>query len=194
MRVRTTLAAGMALAAIPVATGLTTTASFASDTGHRGGVVLRAAAEPGETEGSFAYDPALVPDGATVAVKSVSHRGRTTSVLVVRGLLPERTYGVHLHVNPCGEAPSAAGPHFQYLVDPVTPSTDPVYANPDNEVWLDLRTDASGAGRSRSVNTWQYGSARPMSVVLHAEATQTEAGVAGMAGARVACATLVTSV
>ena len=46
-----------------------------------------------------------------------------------------------------------AGPHFQNQVDPAAapgkPSTDPAYANPQNEIWLDLRTDGDGDGGSR---------------------------------------------
>jgi hypothetical protein len=50
-------------------------------------------------------------------------------------------------VNPCGAAASAAGPHYQHKRDPqasaTAPSVDASYANPQNEVWLDLTTDAN---------------------------------------------------
>ena len=36
---------------------------------------------------------------------------------------------------------TSAGPTFQNVVDPVQPSVDPAYANPENEIWLDFRTD-----------------------------------------------------
>ena len=55
---------------------------------------------------------------------------------------------------PCGPTGDAAGPHFQNQVDPAAapgkPSTDPAYANPQNEIWLDLRTDGDGDGEVES--------------------------------------------
>ena len=44
---------------------------------------------------------------------------------------------------PAGRAP-AAGPHFQNVIDPVRPSSNPAYANPGNEIWLDFTTDEEG--------------------------------------------------
>ena len=154
-------------------------------------MVFKAAATPngmGEN-GAYTYDTTLVPAGARIAAVSTSGRHRTTTVLAVRGLLPDRTYGAHIHVSPCGAAPTAAGPHYQQVPDPVQPSVDPAYANPENEIWLDFKTDQTGAAAMTSVNRWQYRTA-PGAVVIHADATQTEPGKAGMAGARVACLTL----
>ena len=80
--------------------------------------------------------------------------GATEVRLDVDGLLPNRGYAAHAHVNACGPTGDVAGPHFQNQVDPAAapgkPSTDPAYANPQNEIWLDLRTDGDGAGEVAS--------------------------------------------
>jgi len=52
--------------------------------------------------------------------------GKTIVVLHVRGLLPNREYGAHAHKFACGATDRlVAGGHFQYVPDPVQPSTDP---------------------------------------------------------------------
>ena len=81
----------------------------------------------------------------------------------------------------------AAGPHVLHEPVPVQPSTVPRYANPGNEVWLDLTTDAAGSASARTVVPWQFADQRARSVVIHAEATRTGPGEAGVAGQRVAC-------
>ncbi len=141
------------------------------------------------TGGAYSYDAERVPPGAGVAVWSLSGPQRTRTFLLVRGLQPGQAYGAHLHANACGAAPAAAGPHYQQVPDPVQPSTDPAFANPDNEVWLDVHTDATGSGMSRSLNKWGFRTP-PRSLVLHAEHTHTEPGKAGTAGARLACLNL----
>lgn len=135
------------------------------------------------------YDTTLVPAGATARVTAVERGDGSTRVkLEVRGLLPDRDYGAHVHVNPCGASGADAGGHYQFVRDPVQPSTDPAFANPDNEFWLDLTTDHNGSGKARAVVDWQTPQDRPAgSVVLHAEHTRTGHGEAGVAGARLAC-------
>jgi len=139
--------------------------------------------------GAFTYDTSAVPAGAGVGVLSVSGPTRTRTFLALSGLQPDRAYGAHLHSQPCGALPADAGGHYQQVLDPVQPSTDPDYADPGNEVWLDLHTDAQGAGWSSSTNPWTYRTP-PRSLVLHAMSTQTGPGQAGTAGARLACITL----
>lgn len=140
------------------------------------------------------YDTAAVPEGATAEV-TVTDDGHGVRVRVVAaGLLPGRAYGAHLHTNPCTADPAGAGPHYQHRVDPAAgpgrPSTDPAYANPENEIWLDLRTDATGSGTASSTHAWSFDRGRaPWSLVLHAEHTHTGHGTAGTAGARLACLT-----
>ena len=98
-------------------------------------------------------------------------------------------------VNACGATGDAAGPHFQNQVDPAAgpgkPSTDPTYANPQNEIWLDLTTDAQGNGTATSTNEWVFpADRRAQSVIIHEMATMTAPGKAGTAGKRPACMTV----
>lgn len=126
-------------------------------------IVLFGAGTPTDSGsgGAFRYDAAAVPTGATVSVLSISKKD-TDSWFVVTGLRPNWTYVAHLHQNACSTVPTAAGPHYQQV-----PSTDPADVNPVNEVWLDVTTNAYGAGTSTSENPWRY-RALPGSLVLHA--------------------------
>ena len=133
------------------------------------------------------YD-AKVPAGANVTVVGVpSVGGRTTVLLVLKGLQPNRAYGAHVHVKKCGAAPADSGPHFQNVVDPVQPSVDPAFANPRNEIWLDVHTDANGFAHADSTVDWQFTERHAQSVVVHDEHTHTGPGEAGTAGPRLAC-------
>jgi superoxide dismutase, Cu-Zn family len=140
------------------------------------------------------YDSKMVPEGAHISVvEQVGERGSdaATSVrLKVNGLLPNRTYGAHVHTKPCGRTPDASGPHYQNVTDPNQPSTDPAYANPENEVWLDFTTDSRGSGTAESRHDWRFRPGGARSVVIHQHETSTEPGEAGSAGARLACLTV----
>jgi Cu-Zn family superoxide dismutase len=60
-----------------------------------------------------------------------------------------------------------------------------------NEVWLDVRTDATGAGTARTTVPLVFADRGPGSIVVHeAEQTATGPGHAGTAGDRIACITL----
>ncbi|MFI6498845.1 superoxide dismutase family protein [Nonomuraea typhae] len=131
---------------------------------------------------AIAYDRKLAPAGAQASATAESVGPKTTSSLVVEGLLPARAYGAHLHTKPCGAKPDDAGPHFQHHPDGATAA---------NEVWLDLTTDAEGAGRATARHSWPLDRARlPQSLVIHAQATVSSGPDAGTAGPRVACLTL----
>ena len=173
-----------------------------------------AAAGPTEATGTFAppatattaftYDPAQVPVGAQVAVRVVptgSHK--TVVTLHAWGLLPDETYGAHAHYKRCGMTGTAAGAHYQNAQDPAvagsetTASVDPAYANPGNEIWLDLVTNAVGNGRAQTVVDWivrPTADGGPRSVILHLNSTSTggsgSTAPAGNAGARLACVTV----
>ena len=137
------------------------------------------------------YDPELVPVGSRVAVSAKSDDGTTTVRLALRGLQPDRRYGAHVHSAPCGSTGDSAGPTYQNVVDPVQPSVDPQYANPQNEIWLDFRTDDDGAGSSQATVDWGFSAERrAQSVVVHAWPTATGAGEAGSAGTEVGCVTV----
>ena len=180
-------------AAAPVAS---TAATASATTGGSGGTGAEGVLAPPErATTAVTYNPALAPEGATIEV-GVDARGGSTEVrLDVDGLLPSRGYAAHAHVNPCGPTGDVAGPHFQNQVDPAAapgkPSTDPAYANPQNEIWLDLRTDGAGDGGSRVEVPFTFTDRAPASVVIHeAETTGTAPGQAGSAGARLACITV----
>ena len=147
------------------------------------------------TSTAITYDTATVPVGASAEV-TISGTGSGTVVkLKVSGLVPSRAYGAHLHTKPCGATATEAGPHYQHSADPAAaaspPSVDPAYANPRNEIWLDLTTDAACTASATSSQDWTFDSATgPRSLIIHAETTKTAPGVAGKAGDRLACLTL----
>ena len=152
----------------------------------------QAAAERVRAEGPIVrYDSALVPEGATARVQEVrTASGSTVVQLQVRGLLPDHEYGAHAHVNACGSTGAAAGPHYQDVVAPAGHGTDPAYANPENEVWLDLTTDSEGNGSAQALVGWQFRPSGANSVILHVHHTDTEEGTAGTAGPRIGCLTV----
>lgn len=140
------------------------------------------------TAKAVTHDAAKVPEGAKVTVVSVPRIGGGTTVLLrLNGLLPNRAYGAHVHVKKCGAAPADSGPHFQNVVDPVQPSVDPAYANPDNEIWLDVHANGNGFAYTSSTVDWQFTDRHAQSVVLHNDHTHTAPGEAGTAGPRLAC-------
>lgn len=136
------------------------------------------------------YDTALVPEGAAARVQAVAtSSGATVFTLHVSGLVAHRTYGAHVHVRACGAAPADAGPHYQHRVAPAGQAATPTFANPDNEVWLDLTTDDEGNGSAQSRVEWQTRTGGANSVVLHAAQTSTGQTTSGTAGPRVGCLT-----
>ena len=158
-------------------------------------------AAPGGTGPAVTYDASQVPLGARGAVHAVpTGSDRTVVVLHAWGLLPNETYGAHAHYLPCGATGAAAGAHYQNAPDPAVngsltaASTNPAYANPANEVWLDLVTNADGNGRAQTVVDWPFrptATGGPRSVILHLNPTSSGGTVpAGNAGARLACVTV----
>ncbi|GAA0644135.1 hypothetical protein GCM10009548_06160 [Streptomyces malaysiensis subsp. malaysiensis] len=152
------------------------------------------------------YDKSLVPTSASVFIAEARvggkgmknregaqghgqykmHKG-TFVFISVRGLAADHHFGIHVHTKPCGTKPDSSGPHYQNKPDPKQPSTNPKYANPHNEVWLDITTKSNGKGWAKSWVKWNFRSGEAHSVVIHKHATGTTSGKAGQAGARVAC-------
>lgn len=100
-----------------------------------------------------------------------------------------------MHTSPCGPTGEDAGPHYQNRIDPAAtpqvPSTNPEYANPRNEIWLGVRTNAAGTGSSGTIVPSVFTGRIPGSIVVHeAMTTETAPGQAGQAGTRIACLTL----
>lgn len=153
---------------------------------------------PNPAAEAVTYNPALAPvDAAILASLMPSGYGysHTVATLVVAGLLPNRGYAIHAHAKACGATGEAAGPHYQNRLDPAatpqTPSTNPDYANPRNEIWLDVHTNAAGSGTSHTTVPFTFTDRTPGSIVVHeAMTTATAPGHAGQAGARIACLTL----
>lgn len=147
--------------------------------------------EPPPPGVAVTYDQALVPVGSSAVIDATEGDGRTTVTMDVSGLEPNRRYGAHAHVDPCGATGADAGPHFQLTPDPVQPSVDPAYANPQNEIWLDFTTDAQGDATATSTVNWEFPEdQRAGSVVIHTMPTSMEPGKAGTAGDRAACITV----
>ncbi|MFN2479679.1 MAG: superoxide dismutase [Pseudonocardiaceae bacterium] len=151
---------------------------------------------PNPASKAITYNPDLAPIGAAMTASLVpSSDGSTQAELTVFGLLPNRGYAAHAHTRSCGAAGDAAGPRFQNHLDPAAtpqaPSTSPRYANPNNEIWLDVRTDSAGAGTSSTRVPFVFTDRAPGSIVVYeAMRTLTAPGHAGEAGARIACLTL----
>ncbi|MFE6847490.1 superoxide dismutase family protein [Streptomyces sp. NPDC057686] len=145
------------------------------------------AADGRPTHQAVAFDTEAVPAGSKVTVTARVEGDGTLVTLRLHGVAPNRTFGAHVHQKPCGSKPNDSGPHYQNAVDPQQPSTNPAYANPRNETWLDITTDHHGDGASASTLTWRYRAGAARSVVIHEHATHTEPGTAGTAGARLAC-------
>jgi Cu-Zn family superoxide dismutase len=156
---------------------------------------------PATATSAFTYDVTQVPVGARVVVRTVKITNRKTVILLhVRGLLPRETYGAHVHYRACGATGTVAGAHYQNIPDPATGgsetvgSTDPRYANADNEIWLDFVTNAAGNGHAHAVVDWRFRPTTPgtaRSVILHIDPTSTGGTVpAGTAGARLGCLTV----
>ncbi|GAA1995882.1 hypothetical protein GCM10009799_22960 [Nocardiopsis rhodophaea] len=137
---------------------------------------------------AITYDDA-VPEGKAVDVE-VQPEGDagTRFTLTVRGLEPDRDYGSHVHTKPCGKDPADSGPHYQHNADPEgSPSTNPAYANPENEVWLDFTTDGEGNAESTATVDFRPRQGEANSVVIHENHTKTGPGEAGKAGDRLGC-------
>nr|MDQ3825582.1 superoxide dismutase [Actinomycetota bacterium] len=144
---------------------------------------------------AITYDPDLAPIGAAMTATIIPTSEGSTAQLTVLGLLPNRSYAVAAYNKPCGPTAGASGARFQNHPDPAArpsaPSTDPRYANPDNEIWLDMQTDASGAGTAATTVPFVLTDHLPGSMVVHDQrhSSQNSAG-AGNFGARIACLTL----
>ncbi|MEV2278450.1 superoxide dismutase family protein [Nocardiopsis sp. NPDC049922] len=149
---------------------------------------------PGQSEAAITYDETAVPEGATSDIQVRVENGETYVQFTGTGLEADRDFGAHVHTQPCGEDPADAGPHYQDEADPAAgggePSTDPAYANPENEVWLDFTSDEDGNGFAATTVPWEFRDGEANAFVLHDHHTMTEPGEAGTAGDRLACVTV----
>jgi superoxide dismutase, Cu-Zn family len=150
---------------------------------------------PNSTSRAITYDPDLAPIGAAMTATIIPTSEGSSAQLTVLGLLPNRSYAVAAYNNRCGPTASAAGARFQnhpdFAATPSAPSTNPRYANPDNEIWLVVRTDASGTGTAATTVPFVLTDRVPGSIVVHDQThTPENPAQAGNLGARIACLTL----
>jgi Cu-Zn family superoxide dismutase len=158
------------------------------------GVDIFVAPSPGAE--AVTYNPALVPEGASI-LASIMPAGNsyteTRANLSVAGLLPNEAYVLRAHTQACGATAEEAGPPYQDRIDPAaTPqanSTNPAYANPRNEIWLDVRTDSDGNASSGASVPFTFTNRAPASIVVY-EAPATAPGQAAPLGAPIACLNL----
>ncbi|CAM5558576.1 superoxide dismutase family protein [Streptomyces abikoensis] len=167
---------------------LSPAAGAGAGTGGQGADVSAVFADPtGDVLRAVTFDRAAVPPGARVTVTERTGHDGTRVHLRLHGVQPGRTFGAHVHMQPCGTRPEDSGGHYQQVKDPKQPSTDPAYANPRNEVWLDFTSDKRGDGGASSSVAWRFRSGEARSVVIHEHATERSPGRAGTAGDRLAC-------
>lgn len=123
-------------------------------------------------------------DGASAQVTLASSAAGATATLHVWGVASgaqDDTFGAHLHTGPCvTNSGASAGGH--YNAD-VMAGTSPVKISHLTEVWLDFTVNSNGLGLATAVVPFTP-TPGTRSVVIHAESTNHETGVAG---ARLAC-------
>lgn len=150
---------------------------------------------PNSTSKAITYDPRLAPIGAAMTATIIPTSEGSTAELTVFGLVPNRSYAVSAHTKACGATANAAGARFRYRSDPAarapTTSSDPEIVDPDDEISLHVRTDAAGAGTSRTTVPFTLTDRVPGSMVVHNETPSTTGSdQAGKARSRIACLTL----
>ncbi|WP_240796260.1 superoxide dismutase family protein [Streptomyces sp. RFCAC02] len=168
------LAAALAAAALAVAP------AGAADAEHwlRARGEFAPVGEDGTVPQAVTYDEALVPAGAEIRVGQRVVGERMVVDLSLGGLVPGHAYGVHVHTDPCGADPEAAGPHYRHME-----SGQPRAAN---EVWLDVTANGDGGATAVATREWVFRSGGAGSVVLHEHHSDQDGG----AGKRVACFTV----
>ncbi|WP_260987892.1 superoxide dismutase family protein [Streptomyces sp. CFMR 7] len=123
---------------------------------------------------ALTYDTGLVPAAARIEITQYADRSTTRVGTRLKGLVPNRAYGMHVHTSPCAADPASAGPHYQHRASAT--------ADPVNEVWLDFRTDRNGDGGAEARHDWGFRDGGARSVIIH--------DVQGGAGKRIACFTV----
>jgi hypothetical protein len=116
---------------------------------------------PLSTVGQFAPVPAAVSTLMGQATLQRRMDGATLLTVELTGGAPGAAYASHLHALPCSVLDG--GGH--YKIDPAV--VDPIE---ENELWLDLRADATGAAK-RTVGFAHLARAEAQSVVVHDEAS-----------------------
>ncbi len=112
-----------------------------------------------ETNQAVTYDQSSVRRGSRVGVLE---RPNDTGGLIIEfsvwGLIPKRRYDAFVYTRPCGATPASVGKRVQD-----GPSTDHY---PQNEVWLNFKTNLHGIAHSRADQNWPFNVGQANSVVL----------------------------
>ena len=117
---------------------------------------------------TYASGPELGYDISGQARMTRTASGKTLVSTHAAGLLPNTSYGVHVHNQACED--NNGGGHYQNI--PGGP------VDPTNEIWPGFTTDDNGVGNGKAVHAF-YARPEAQAVVIHAPG-----------GARIACADL----
>ena len=133
--------------------------------------------------GDGGANPATGIQGSAMAVRvSAADGGAGMEVtLMVSGLPNNRDFGSHVHKAECDTG--MAGGHYQHTPAPDGGATNPMFANPDNEVWLDFTTNGSGTATSKATVDFVPAAGSAKAIIVHDRKT----GDGGVAGAKLAC-------
>ncbi len=125
----------------------------------------------------FTYGASNPFASADADVHVVKTSNGTKVTLQVHGVAADagKTFGAHVHQNPCGAVGTDAGPHYQQV--------GAAGSLEDREVWLDFGVNAAGNGHAKATRPWLIDDSTPRSVIIHALPTEPD----GVAGARLAC-------
>jgi Cu-Zn family superoxide dismutase len=163
----------LALALAAAAALIATTATAAS--ADRSAEVTAAFASPGlyKTHPAVTYDQSSVPKGSRVqVVEKPQNKGGdagnvTLETLRVWGLRPNRKYDAYVYTRRCGSTPAAAGGRTQ-----AGPSSEHY---PQNEVWLDFKTNRHGNAPSHAGQYWSFNlgqASQANALVIHSHASK----------------------
>jgi len=126
--------------------------------------------------------PNTIGSAATASATAWDMGGKLKLSLSGAGLPPDRDFGSHLHKLGCDNG--KAGGHYQHTVAPSTEAvSDPMYANPDNEAWLDFKTDSQGKVTIERTVAWLPRPGEAKAIIFHDKKTDMN----GKAGDKLAC-------
>jgi hypothetical protein len=127
--------------------------------------------------------PNPIPNTASAEAQAFDDDGQLRIELSVAGFPATRKFGAHLHKLTCEDTLKAGG-HYQNMPFPAGGmATDPTYANPTNEAWLDFTTDAAGEGEKVLTVDWIPRAGEAKAIIFH----DMPSGVGGVSGAKLAC-------
>ena len=112
-----------------------------------------------KTNPAVTYDQSSVRRGSRVEVlEKPNDVGGLIVQLSVWGLTANKKYNAYVFTRACGATPASAGQRTQN-----GPSTEHY---PQNEVWLNFKTNVSGAAHSQVAQNWTFKEGQANSVVL----------------------------